>query len=171
MNKEIKLRRIPDFPGYFVNDLGEIWSEKWCGRNKNGKPRKLKQNKRGGGYFFVRLWKNNKCYYRQVSRLVLNAPPNKRVDHKNRIKTDDKEQNLRLCTNTENAWNTVFSRGKSMHRGVAFHAQTGKWCARIRVGGGIRLWLGYYKTEIEAAIAWNRAAKKHHGEFATQNEV
>ena len=31
--------------------------------------------------------------------------------------------------------------------------------------------LGHYKDKKEAALAYNEAAKKHHGEFAVLNEV
>jgi hypothetical protein len=36
---------------------------------------------------------------------------------------------------------------------------------------GKRLELGYFKTAREAAIAYNEAAKKHHGEFARLNPI
>jgi hypothetical protein len=43
-----------------------------------------------------------------------------------------------------------------------------RWRARIRVNGK-RISLGLFKDEIEAAKAYDRAARKYHGEFASLN--
>jgi hypothetical protein len=43
-----------------------------------------------------------------------------------------------------------------------------KWIARIRYDGKHKF-IGYFDDEIEAAKAYDEAAKKYHGEFAVLN--
>lgn len=56
----------------------------------------------------------------------------------------------------------VFSRGKSVFRGVAWHERSQKWQARIKENGSERS-LGYHATEEEAARAYDDAARRIHG--------
>ncbi|CAL0303616.1 unnamed protein product [Lupinus luteus] len=63
-----------------------------------------------------------------------------------------------------------FSRGVSKYRGVARHHHNGRWEARIgRVCGNKYLYLGTYKTQEEAAIAYDMAAIEHRGVNAVTN--
>ncbi|XP_019453469.1 PREDICTED: ethylene-responsive transcription factor WRI1-like [Lupinus angustifolius] len=63
-----------------------------------------------------------------------------------------------------------FSRGVSKYRGVARHHHNGRWEARIgRVCGNKYLYLGTYKTQEEAAIAYDMAAIEHRGLNAVTN--
>lgn len=90
------------------------------------------------------------------------------IDHINGDPSDNRIENLRACTETENARN---SRNKkhsaSRFKGVARYNQRGKirWRARICTDGG-RLSLGLFDSESEAFEAYRRAANKHHGEYA-----
>ena len=53
---------------------------------------------------------------------------------------------------------------------LSYHAKTGKWCASgCKFGKGH--YLGIYKTEIEAAKAYDSWAKEAHGEYANLNGV
>jgi hypothetical protein len=75
------------------------------------KGRIIKQYINVYGYPFVVLWKNNKRKTHKVHRLVAKAfipnPENKPyVDHINRIRHDNRLENLRWATHSENMINT-----------------------------------------------------------------
>jgi hypothetical protein len=61
-------------------------------------------------------------------------------------------------------------RGKttSQYIGIYFEKRTGRWIARIEHNNK-RIWIGRYDSEIDAALAYDDAAKKYHGEFARLN--
>ena len=91
------------------------------------------------------------------------------VDHRDRDTSNNRIKNLRPATQQQNSCNKS-SRGKSKYRGVYYHTNTGKWCASGRKFGK-GYYLGIYKTEIEAAKAYNIWAKEAHGEYANLNGV
>ncbi len=88
------------------------------------------------------------------------------VDHINRDRADNRWDNLRLCTPSQNAtnrkaWGEVKSKGVQMHRRgnyVRFKATIGTW-------PDVKL-LGLFRTEEEAAAAYVKAALEKYGEFA-----
>jgi hypothetical protein len=100
----------------------------------------------------------------------MNPPPHLLVDHRNNNSLDNRRANLRLATHAENCYNRPKIRTKTSSRyiGVYFEKSTGKWTAKIRVNGK-RLWLGRFNSELEAALAYDAAARKYHGEFARTN--
>lgn len=97
----------------------------------------------------------------------------KYIDHANGAKCDNRFSNLRVCTVSQNLHNRPSQRnGKSKYKGVWKYPRNKKnpWCAAITYNGK-RVWCGCHKTESEAAIAYNKKAKKLVGEFARLNEV
>lgn len=94
----------------------------------------------------------------------------KKGDHQNRNGLDNRRQNLRLCTHQQNCVNRgKRQNAKCKYKGVSCRkSRPSKWRARITVNQKT-IMLGCYKSEIEAARAYDRAAKKYFGEFACLN--
>lgn len=84
------------------------------------------------------------------------------VDHADRNTLDNRVSNLRLATLSQQAQNKrlLSSANTSGYKGVSRHTQSGKWWARIRVGGK-EISLGLYADLIEAARAYDEAARIH----------
>jgi len=84
------------------------------------------------------------------------------VDHINGNKSDNRPENLRMVTNTQNAMGrrTNPKNKSSRFRGVCFCRTHQKFYACLRTGGKFKS-LRHHKSEIEAAIVYDRAAEKH----------
>jgi len=89
------------------------------------------------------------------------------VDHKNRIKTDNRICNLRASNKSTNACNSKIRADNSTGvKGVGIHKQTGKYRARIKANKR-EYNLGLFDTVELAAIAINAKRAELHGEFAS----
>ena len=106
----------------------------------------------------------------RLHRAIMAAPEDKLVDHGNGNTLDNRRANLRLATYSQNACNSRRNKTKtsSRFRGVSFSKRDGRWMARIEFEGK-KKWIGRFKTEIEAARAYDQAARKCHGEYACLN--
>jgi hypothetical protein len=105
-----------------------------------------------------------------MHRLIINPPEYLLVDHRNNNTLDNRHANLRLATHSQNACNRpkISSKTSSRYIGVYFEKRTGRWTSKIRVNGK-RLWLGRFKDELDAALAYDKAARQYHKEFARLN--
>jgi len=92
------------------------------------------------------------------------------VGHINHRGMDNRRANIRAATHSQNLYNRKKpSRpSTSKYKGVSWHKLRKKWSARIGIDGKKRC-LGNFEDEIEAAKAYDRAARKYHGEFACLN--
>lgn len=106
-----------------------------------------------------------------MHRQILSFPEGMEIDHINLDRLDNRRENLRICTRTENSHNMpMLSTNTSGYKGVTWDKANNKWIAQIDVNKK-HMNLGRFTDIIEAARAYNEAAIKHHGEFATTNLV
>lgn len=78
-------------------------------------------------------------------------------DHINRDRLDNRRANLRVATRAQNAQNLASRRGGKI-RGVSWHAQHGKWRARVMLDGRENhVGLFDSKSDAVAAVAQWRA--------------
>jgi len=104
-----------------------------------------------------------------MHREIMNAPRTLLVDHRNCYGLDNRMENLRFATATENSYNRrKKSNASSRFKGVTLNKRNNKWYARIKYKGK-QIWLGSFVSEIDAARAYDEAAKKYHKEFARLN--
>ena len=118
----------------------------------------------GDGYIYTR-YRGQKTTLQRVLAERAGFNLDHEIDHKNRNKLDNRRENLRPATRTQNCQNTVeHSNSTTGFKGVNYRKDVGKYRARIRINGE-RVMLGWFKTAEEASRAYDEAAKKHHGEF------
>lgn len=106
-----------------------------------------------------------------MHRLILGAKAGQVVDHINRNGLDNQRHNLRLCTNAQNSFNSTKKRKNttSTYKGV-YNAGVGLKPWRAIIGHSYkRKHLGCFSTELEAALAYDEAAKELFGAFARLN--
>ena len=106
----------------------------------------------------------------RLHRLIINAPDGLLVDHRNTDSLDNRRTNLRLATRSQNCCNRRKTKSKTSSRfiGVYFDKRKDLWSACINFHRK-RIWLGYFKNEIDAAKAYDKAALEYHKEFARLN--
>lgn len=92
--------------------------------------------------------------------------PNEIIDHKDTNKTNNKWENLRKATKSQNEHNTQKQKNNtSGYKGVSWHKPSNKWAANIRLNTKLHH-LGYYLSPEEAHAAYCTASVKLHGEFS-----
>lgn len=108
----------------------------------------------------------------KMHRLLAGAKEGQVVDHINHDTLDNRRSNLRICSQRQNIWNRPKgSTNKSGFKGVTWrNNRCGKknWYASIGANSK-RHCLGYFYTPKEAALAYDQAAVKLHGAFASTN--
>lgn len=91
----------------------------------------------------------------------------KGIDHINGNGLDNRRENLRIASLSQNKQNEQKRKnGSSQFKGV--HKHHTKWRAKITINHEI-IFLGRFSEERDAAIAYDKAARKHFGEYACVN--
>jgi hypothetical protein len=108
----------------------------------------------------------------RMHRLILNIDDSLLVDHINHNTLDNRLINLRQCTRTTNAQNSIKKDYKctSKFKGVNYRKDRKYWRAYITVNKKT-INLGIFSIEKEAAKAYNEAASRYFGEFACLNKI
>ena len=121
-------------------------------------------------------WRMNKSYARTykkengkevrvfMHRLIVNAKQGEIVDHINRVKTDNRRENLRIVSSLTNCLNRNPSLNKiSKYKGVT--KQKNGW--QVYVNGK---YVGFFKSETDAAMAYDKRVIEVFGNVATTNK-
>lgn len=142
------------------------------------------------GFYAARgLWDNSIKNNRNVPMQndILHVEKGLIVDHIDRNGLNNTRANLRACTKQQNNQNRskVKKATSSKYIGAVFvdkkktHITASntkivysykRWACRIKLNGKT-IYIGDFKTEIEAAIAYNKKAKELFGEFANLNVI
>lgn len=134
---------------------------KWCALTSKNSYRPIRAIKKRGKWTTL-----------YMSRFILNAPDNLQVDHINHNILDNRESNLRICDQSQNNANQLIRMdGKSKYKGVSWDKtkkRKKRWVAEIKYYGK-KFHLGHYRTETEAAKAYDAKALELFGEFAYTN--
>jgi hypothetical protein len=118
------------------------------------------------GYINIFIGENFYKAHRLAWLYVAGKFPEKGIDHKNGIKSDNRWENLREADPKQNQWNTGKNiRNRSGVKGVYYNKAEKKWKAVCGVEG-IRYYLGTFNSLEQAATAVQQFRSSHHGEFA-----
>jgi hypothetical protein len=124
--------------------------------------------KKAGTYkvSYIHIWVNSKSYmaHRLAWLYMTGEFPDSNLDHKDCNGHNNKWENIRKATDTQNCYNrTKMKSNTSGYKGVYF-VRENKYRALSSINS-VRHHLGYFKTAQEAAEVYRKFAKEHHGEF------
>lgn len=118
---------------------------------------------------FVGGRKHAKCIL--LHRLIMDPADDLEVDHRDGDKLNNCRANLRISTRNQNARNLRrHKQFSSRFKGVSWNNDRQSWDAGITVNS-CGVYLGQFYSEIQAAQAYNEAALKYFGEYASLNEI
>jgi hypothetical protein len=140
------IKTIPSYPTYGCDELGNVYDM------TGAQPKILKTYNIGGNpikgrYHGVYISNGGKRVgIKYVHRLVAETwlegwNPDHQVDHINRVRTDNRAENLRGLTRQQNLVNNAA-------KGVSYNKKTKLWSAYIQLNGKTKQF--YCKTEAEA---------------------
>lgn len=122
------------------------------------------------GYLFVGI--KNKLY--RCHRLIFlmhHGHLPKYIDHINNNPSDNRIENLRVCTIQQNQFNSKIPKNNSSgYKGIFWIEACKKWRVRIRVNGKLKSF-GYFDALELAALVAHEARLKYHGEFANHGKT
>jgi hypothetical protein len=103
-----------------------------------------------------------------MHRLIMNPPPGLLVDHRDTDSLDNRRENLRFATPSQNMQNRRKKKNTTSQYRSVWKVKNGKYESQI-YHQGKKIWLGWFDSEVDAARAYDRAALKFRGEFARLN--
>lgn len=128
------------------------------------------------GYARRTTWADGKPGAEYLHRRIMKAPKGSDVDHIDQNRFNNQKSNLRLATRSQNMANLALHKkksSKSKYKGVSQMANTKlkkRWIAYIKKDYQ-HIHIGYFKTEQEAAHAYNQFAEQMFGDYAYINDI
>lgn len=105
-----------------------------------------------------------KHYEHHIAWLYVYGEYPDEVDHINGVTDDNRIANLRLCTRSQNNFNSWRAAGESGLNGAYLDKRSLQWFSKIQVGGQ-QIYLGSFQSKEDAHAAWLAARQKYAGEF------
>lgn len=122
------------------------------------------------GYLDATIENKRYLLHRLAWLYVTGDWPRKQLDHKDGNRANNRFENLREATASQNSCNRQIStQNSSGIKGVYWHATNQKWCAQIKIAGRTKF-LGSFSDIEKARDAYAEAARGVHGEFANLPE-
>ena len=158
----MKTKLIPLTQGFVAlvdaSDYGWLSEMRWYPMKKDT----------GDVYAFTHIQVDGKKTSAFMHRMILGAVAGQETDHRNGNGLDNRRENIRLCTHSQNMANRTRRWGVSRYLGVSLHKPTRKWIVHIQKNKKLQH-VGLFACEIEAARAYDKKAHELHGEFARLN--
>jgi hypothetical protein len=156
---ELAQMRLQDAMDFYPDEGIMRW--RFC-RGRLAKAGTVAGNVRPDGYVQIKI--DQSTYLRsRLAWLFVHGRWPTEIDHINGDRSDDRLENLREATRSQNISNCRQRVGSSGFRGVSKHGN--RFVAKITQGGNEH-YLGTFPTAEAAAEAYRVASEKLHGEFA-----
>lgn len=145
-------------------DYEEISKHKWYVRTSRTKTKNRVMTVYAGRHTRMADGSEKMVY---MHRAIMNPKPDEHIDHINHFTLDNRKENLRIATQTQNQGNRIIqSNNKSGYKGVSKNGN--KWAVYIG-SKKTRQYLGKFTSKKKAALAYDAAAIAMYGEFAKLN--
>lgn len=113
---------------------------------------------------YIQLWLDGKRYsaHRVAFLYLFGVWPDGPIDHVNGVRHDNRGDNLRVVTDSQNQQNKRLGKNNSSgHKGISWDKSRDKWCAAIYVESKCKH-LGRFLCLNDAVAAYAQAAAKYH---------
>lgn len=143
-------------------DSGKFhWRESW-----GAKAAGSEAGRENHGYIGIQIY-GKKYSAHRLAFLFMGMDAPKAVDHINRVGTDNRWENLRPASDSQNQYNKSLSKNNSSgYKGVTYNPACRKWQVTVRANKK-SFYFGTYEDIELAGLVAAEARAKHHGEFAS----
>ena len=158
------IQAMSEFIDYNSETGTMIWKKVLSNRTKAGALCGANVDSKG----YARVCFAGKQYraHRVAWALFYGVDPDRQIDHINGDRQDNRIENLRLATNTQNSRNTKLSRNNTSGvTGVTFSTAAQKWIAQITVSRK-NVYIGVFPDKVDAIKARKQAESQYFGQFA-----
>lgn len=139
-------------------DFENISRYKWCAH---------KASHSRNTYAKRKIWVDGKSVDIRMHREITSCPKDMEVDHIDHNGLNNQKSNLRVCSLKDNRRNRRLQKNSSS-KYIGVNKMGKKFAAKIW-SNNKTIFLGSFSTEVEAAIAYDRAALMFRGDFAKLN--